>query len=190
MGTSAAKEMKGAKAASKKATPANKFKATYATMIAEAIQEMKQKKGSSRQAIIKHISGTSSTVPNALLITKTLEKMVEDGKLIPGAQAGKSGSGSFKISPQEMTKIKQSERAIAKKERKKVAGNKLPASGKKMTKKSAGSKKGVKKSAKKVAKKSSGTVQKEKGLKLMKKSVKKIGAKAKKNLAASKKVKK
>merc|ERR1719206_688594 len=183
--------MKGAKAASKKkAAPANKFKATYATMIAEAIQEMKQKKGSSRQAIIKHISGKSNTVPNALLITKTLKKMVEDGKLVPGAQAGKSGSGSFKISPQEMTMIKQSERAVAKKERKKVAGTKAPASGKKVAKKSAGSKKVVKKSEKKVAKNSSGTAQKEKGMKLMKKAVKKIGAKAKKNVAASKKVKK
>merc|ERR1719347_1745844 len=182
--------MNGAKAASKKATPANKFKATYATMIAEAIQELNQKKGSSRQAIIKQISGKSNTVPNALLITKTLKKMVEDGKLVPGAQAGKSGSGSFKISPEEMTRIKQSERDVAKKERKLAAGTKPSTTGKKVAKKAAGSKKVVKKSAKKVAKKSSGTVQKEKGLKLMKKSVKKIGAKAKKNVAASKKVKK
>merc|ERR1719347_2065586 len=165
--------MNGAKAASKKTTQTNKFKATYATMIAEAIQELNQKKGSSRQAIIKQISGKSNTVPNALLITKTLKKMVEDGKLVPGAQAGKSGSGSFKISPQEMTKIKQSERAVAKKERKKAAGTKPSASGKKVAKKSAGSKKVVKKSAKKVAKKSIGTAQKEKGIKLTKKSVKK-----------------
>merc|ERR1712025_243676 len=130
--TSAVKDMTGAKAASKKkANQANRFKVTYATMIVEAIQDMKQKKGSSHQAIIKHISGTSNTVPNALLITKTLKKMVEDGKLVPGAQAGKSGSGSFKISPQEMTRIRQSERVVAKK-MKKAAGTKPPASVKKV----------------------------------------------------------
>merc|ERR1711955_31067 len=148
--------MKRTNNSAKKASP--KFKSTYATMITEAIQEMKQKKGSSRQAIIKQISGTSNTVPNALLITKTLKKMIEDGKLVPGAQAGKSGSGSFKISPQEMSKIKQSEKMAAKKAMKKVAGVKPPASAKKVVKKVVGSKKVSKKSAKKVAKKSSGTV--------------------------------
>merc|ERR1712002_1302058 len=183
--------MKVAKdARKKKVTPTNKFKSTYATMIIEAIQELKQKKGSSRQAIIKHISGKSNTVPIALLITKTLKKMIEDGKLVPGAQAGKSGSGSFKLSPQEMSRIKQSEKAAAKKEMKKAAGIKPPAGAKNVVKKAAGSEKVLKKSAKKVAKKPIGTAQTGKGMKLMKKSVKKVGAKAKKSVAASKKVKK
>merc|ERR1711955_131026 len=141
--TAATKDMNGS-GASKKATPMIKFKSTYATMITEAIQELKKKKGSSRQAIIKQISGKSNMIPNALLITKTLKKMIEDGRLVPGAQAGKSGSGSFKLSPQEMSRIKQSEKAAAKKV-KKAAGTKPPAAAKKVAKKAAGSKKVLKK---------------------------------------------
>ena len=70
-------------------------------MITQAIIEMKQKKGSSRPAILKHIAEATNTVPNALLVKKTVKKMVEEGILVPGAEAGKSGSGSFKVSPTE-----------------------------------------------------------------------------------------
>merc|ERR1712013_10543 len=137
----------------------------------------KQKKGSSRQAIIKHITGTSNIVPNALVITKTIKKMIEDGKLVPAAQAGHSGAGSFKISPQEKLRIMQAEKAAAKKEMKKAAGTK--------------SADGAKKSAKKVAMKSlKQSAEKGKGLKLMKKAPKKGNAKAKKSVAAAKKAKK
>merc|ERR1712112_303749 len=83
--TSASKNMKGANDASKKKA-APRFKSSYTSMITEAIQDLKQKKGSSRQAIIKHITGTSNVVPNALVITKTIKKMIEDGKLVPAAQ--------------------------------------------------------------------------------------------------------
>merc|ERR1719320_1327176 len=114
------------------------------------ITEMKQKKGSSRQAIIKQISGTSNIVPNALLITKTIKKMIEDGKLVPAAQAGHSGAGSFKISPQEKLRIIQAEKAAAKKEMRKAVGNKPVEGAKKRAKKAVGAKK-----VKKVAKKSS-----------------------------------
>merc|ERR1712013_348223 len=131
MGT---KNMKGANAARKKKA-APRFKSSYTSMITEAIQDLKQKKGSSRQAIIKHITGTSNIAPNALVITKTIKKMIEDGKLVPAAQAGHSGAGSFKISPQEMLRIIQAEKAAAKKEMRKAVGNK-PAEG---------AKKGVKK---------------------------------------------
>merc|ERR1712002_210298 len=172
--TVAAKTMKGTNVASKKATP--KFKMSYASMITKAIQEMKQKKGSSRQAIIKHIAGTSNTVPNALFITKTIKKMIEEGTLVPGAQAGHNGAGSFKLSTQEKLRIKQAEKAANKKEMKKPAGSK-PAKGvNKVAKKAVG----VKKVGKKIAKKSSkasGTA--EKGMKLMKKSAKKVNFKAK-----------
>jgi len=187
--SAAAKNKKGPNAASKKkATP--KFKASYASMIIEAIQEMKQKKGSSRQAIIKQISGTSNKVPNALLITKTIKKMIEDGKLVPAAQAGHSGAGSFKISPQEKLRIMQAEKAAAKKEMKKAASTKSADGAKKVASKSVGAKKVVKKSAKKVAKKSMKQVEKGKGLKLMKKAPKKGSVKAKKSVAASKIAKK
>merc|ERR1712050_131373 len=112
---------------------------------------MKQKKGSSRQAIIKHIAGTSNTVPNALFITKTIKKMIEEGTLVPGAQAGHNGAGSFKLSTREKLRIKQAEKA-ANKKMKKPAGSK-PAKGvKKVAKKAVGVKKVGKKSVKKIAK--------------------------------------
>merc|ERR1711942_198484 len=187
--TSASKNMKGANAASKKKA-APRFKSSYTSMITEAIQDLKQKKGSSRQAIIKHITGTSNIVPNALVITKTIKKMIEDGKLVPAAQAGHSGAGSFKISPQEKLRIMQAEKAAAKKE-KKAAGTKSADGAKKVASKSVGAKKVAKKSAKKVAKKSlKQPAEKGKGLKLMKKAPKKGNVKAKKSVAAAKKAKK
>merc|ERR1711942_483647 len=60
----------------------------------------------------------------ASMITKAIKEMIEEGKLIPAAQAGHSGAGSFKISPQEKLRIKQGEKAAAKKEMKKAAGTK------------------------------------------------------------------
>merc|ERR1739842_205519 len=84
-------------------------------MITQAITEMKQKKGSSRVAILKHIAGVTNSVPNAVLVKKTMKKMVDEGILVPGAQAGKSGSGSFKVSPGEKLRLKQAEKVAAKK---------------------------------------------------------------------------
>merc|ERR1719508_21434 len=43
-------------------------------MITQAITEMKQKKGSSRVAILKHIAGATNSVPNAVLVKKTMKK--------------------------------------------------------------------------------------------------------------------
>merc|ERR1719318_747271 len=82
---------------------------------------MKEKKGSSRQAIQKHIASTYQIVPNILMLKKAIKKMVEEGKLVAGAQAGRSGSGSFKVSNEEKTRIKQEEKAAAKKLQKKAA---------------------------------------------------------------------
>merc|ERR1711942_546752 len=170
----------------KKAAPTNKFKMSYAAMIIEAIQELKQKKGSSRQAIMKQIAGKENVVPNALMITKTLKKLIEAGRIIPGAQAGHSGAGSYKLSSQEKLSIGKAEKAAAKKMVKKTTSTK------KVVKKSTGGKKGAKKVAKKSAKSSSkepsGSAQK--GGKGMKKSSKKSVAKAKKALPGPKKAKK
>merc|ERR1719250_206935 len=118
-------------------------------MIIEAIQQLKQKKGSSRQAIMKQIAGKENIVPNALMITKTLKKMIEEGRIVPGAQAGHSGAGSFKLSSQEKSSIGKAEKAAAKKVVKKTTSTKNVA------KKSTGGKRGVKKIAKKPAKSSS-----------------------------------
>ena len=72
-------------------------KSTYAARITTAIMELKEKRGSSRQAIMKHMASTSKVVPKTFLVNKTIKKMIEDGRIIPGAPAGKSGSGCFKI---------------------------------------------------------------------------------------------
>merc|ERR1719427_705346 len=85
-------------------------------MITQAITEMNQKKGSSRAAILKHIAwATNTTVPNTLLVNKTMKKMVEEGTLVHGAQAGKTGSGSFKVTPGEKLRLKRAEKVSAKK---------------------------------------------------------------------------
>merc|ERR1719312_894317 len=116
--------------------------------------------------------------------------MIEDGKLVPAAQAGHSGAGSFKISPQEKLRIKQAEKSAAKRDMKKAAGTKSADGAKKVARKSVGVKKVAKKSAKKVAKQSlKQSAEKGKGLKLMKKAPKKGNVKAKK-VAAAKKAKK
>merc|ERR1711970_701678 len=119
-------------------------------MITQAITEMKQKRGSSRVAILKHIAGATNSVPNAVLVKKTMKKMVEEGILVPGAQAGKSGSGSFKVSPGEKLRLKQAVKVAAKK----VLQKEKKATAIKTTVEK-GSKKNAKKSVKKVAKKSS-----------------------------------
>merc|ERR1711942_380991 len=117
--------------------------------------------------------------------------MIEDGKLVPAAQAGHSGAGSFKFAPQEKLRIMQAEKAAAKKVMKKAGGTKSADGAKKVASKSVAAKKVAKKSAKKIAKKSSKqSAEKGKGLKLMKKAPKKGNAKAMKSTAAKKKAKK
>merc|ERR1719209_2050289 len=103
-----------ASTSTKKSTAAKK-KPSYAAMITQAIIELKQKKGSSRAAIMKHIAGATNTVPNALQVKKPVKKMVEEGTLVPGAEAGKTGSGSFKVSPAEKLRLKQAGKVAAKK---------------------------------------------------------------------------
>merc|ERR1712013_644692 len=187
---SAAKVIIATNATSKKtASTTNKFKTSYATMIIEAIQELKQKKGSSRQAIMKQIAGKENIIPNALMITKTLKKMIEEGRLVPGAQAGRSGAGSFKLALQEKSRIAKAERVVAKKVKESTSTKKVAS--KSTTGKKKVVKKGAKKGAKKAAKsssKSGGSIQK--SGKVMKKSAKKVFIKAKKTAAGSKKVKK
>merc|ERR1712025_115291 len=142
--TPASKNMKGVNAASKKKA-APRFKSSYTSMITEAIQDLNQKKGSFRQAIIKHIIGTSNIVPNALVITKTIKKMIEDDKLVPAAQAGHGGAGSFKIAPQEKLRIMQAEKAAAKKGKGLKLMKKAPKKGNAKAKKSVAAAKKAKK---------------------------------------------
>ena len=122
-------------------------------------------------------------------MNRTLAKMAKSGRLVPGAQAGRSGAGSYKLSAEEKIAIKKREKVEAKKLAgavKKVDGE-VTAVKKKVAKKSAGMKKVVgKKSggkAKKVAKAKVGAKVKSGG-KVKKPSKAIIGAKAKKKLSA------
>merc|ERR1712002_295211 len=109
------------------------------------------------------------------------------GVLVPVAQAGKLGSGSFKVSPAEKLRLKQAEKAAAMKV---ILKEKKTTDTKKAAKK--GTKKVAKQSAKKTAKKSSAG-KKSTGLaskKVSAKKTSKVSVKSKKTAAKPKKVKK
>merc|ERR1712115_499960 len=85
-------------------------------MITNALHATKERKGLSRPAIMKYMVG-ASIVPNPVLLNKMLKKMGDEGKVVPGADAGKSGSGGFKLSPEEKLRLLQVEKAALKKEK-------------------------------------------------------------------------
>merc|ERR1711872_448568 len=95
---------------------------SYRTMITNALHATKERKGLSRPAIMKYMVG-ASIVPNPVLLNKMLKKMSDEGKVVPGADAGKSGAGCFKLSPEEKLRLLQVEKAAIKKEKSKVKGN-------------------------------------------------------------------
>merc|ERR1740137_258823 len=121
-------------------------------------------------------------VDNHLMVNKTIKKMITDGKLVAGAQAGKTGSGCFKVSVEEKNRIKLVERAATKKLKamEKKAAVTVPA---KKVKPSAAKKKVAKVSTKKPAVVKKGGAK----VKAMKK-VKKGAAKPKNMVAKPKKV--
>merc|ERR1719295_2062202 len=124
-------------AAASKAKKAAKPKAPaahppYASMITAAIKALGDKKGSSRQAILKYI--------------------VANNKVDAAAAAGKKGAGSFKL-PAKEPKAKKAKKPKAKKP-KKVKKAKKPAAKKAKKPKKAAKKPAAKKpAAKKAAKK-------------------------------------
>merc|ERR1712147_241794 len=75
-------------------------KPTYAAMVTKAILELKEKKGSSRQSIMKYLQGNYKVdaASATLLMNKALKKMTTDGRLVAGAQAGRTGAGCYKVS--------------------------------------------------------------------------------------------
>merc|ERR1711872_1050572 len=95
---------------------------SYRAMITNALHATKERKGLSRPAIMKYMVG-ASIVPNPVLLNKMLKKMSDEGKVVPGADAGKSGAGCFKLSPEEKLRLLQVEKAAIKKEKSKVKGN-------------------------------------------------------------------
>merc|ERR1711876_107457 len=136
-------------AAAPKAVKAKKPKAPaahpkYSVMIAAAIKALKDRTGSSRQAIAKYIcanykvDAAKAGVPLRL----ALKKGVAAGTLKMGGAAGKKGAGCFKIG--EKAKVEK------KKKPKKVVKKKKPAA-KKAAKKPAAKKAAKKPAAKKPA---------------------------------------
>merc|ERR1712088_422000 len=134
-------------AAAPKAVKAKKPKAPaahpkYSVMIAAAIKALKDRTGSSRQAIMKYIcanykvDAAKAGVPLRL----ALKKGVAAGTLKMGGAAGKKGAGCFKIG--EKAKVE-------KKKPKKVVKKKKPAAKKPAAKKPAAKKPAAKKAAKK-----------------------------------------
>ena len=146
-----------AKAATPKKVKAPKKPAehpTYAVMISAAIVAMKDRKGSSKQAIEKYVCANYKVGPRyAAPFKLALKKGVETGALVQTKGVG--ASGSFKLAKVEKPAVKKpaakkpaAKKPAAKKPAAKKAVKKSP---KKVTKKPAAKKAAPKKVAKKAS---------------------------------------
>ena len=121
---------------------------TFAVMIAAAIAELKERKGSSRQAIEKYIAANYKVGPKYTgPMKQALKKGVEKGTLVQTKGVG--ASGSFKIAKAQPEKKPAVKKPAAKKTTTKKTTKKAPA--KKTTKKTATKKPAAKKTATKKA---------------------------------------
>ena len=138
------------KAAAKKAAPEHP---TYSVMIADAITSLKDRKGSSKQAIEKFICANYKVGPTYNVHLKmALKKGVASETLVQ--VKGQGASGSFKLAkPAAAPKKAVAKKPAAKKVVKKPAAKKASPKKvvKKVTKKASPKKKVVKKVAKKSA---------------------------------------
>merc|ERR1712008_497459 len=75
----------------------------YANMIVAAIKALKDKKGSSRQAILKYVVANNKVADadKAAVRVKLALKLVAAKKVVAAAAAGKMGAGSFKLPVKE-----------------------------------------------------------------------------------------
>merc|ERR1712173_513739 len=123
-------------------------KAKKAAMIKAAVKALGDKKGSSRQAILKYICANykvdAAKAPSRVRIS--LKKLVDSKKVVAAAAAGKKGAGSFKLPAKEP----KAKKPAAKKAAKPKKAAKKPAA-KKAAKKPAAKKPAAKKPAKKAA---------------------------------------
>merc|ERR1711934_220849 len=88
----------------------------YAAMITTAIKKLADKKGSSRQAILKYVVANNKVdaAKAAVRVRLALKKMLAAKKLVPAAAAGRKGAGSFKL-PAKEPKAKKAKKPAAKK---------------------------------------------------------------------------
>merc|ERR1712146_229928 len=149
----AAAAPKAKKAAAKPKAPA--AHPPYASMIKAAIKALGDKKGSSRQAILKYICANYKVdaAKAAGRVRLALKKLVASKAIVAAAAAGKKGAGSFKLAekPKAAKPVKAKKKPAAKKA-KKPAAKKAPAKAKKPPAKKAPAK-AKKPAAKKPAKK-------------------------------------
>merc|ERR1719214_166119 len=120
-------------AAAPKAKKAAKPKAPaahppYASMITAAIKALGDKKGSSRQAILKYIVANNKVdaAKAAVRVRLALKKMIAAKKVVAAAAAGKKGAGSFKLPAKKPKKAakKPATKKAAKPKAKKPAAKK------------------------------------------------------------------
>ena len=105
MSASPAKPAPAAKVVKKKAAVAAGPK--YIDLIKGAIVGLAGKKGSSRAAIVAYVQANNKVGENArLYINQALKRGVAKGILAPGALAGKTGAGCFKVVKQAAPKKK------------------------------------------------------------------------------------
>merc|ERR1712079_867960 len=127
-----AKAPKAKKAAKPAAHP------PYANMIVGAIKALKDKKGSSRQAILKYVVANNKVEADkaAVRVKLALRKMIAAKKVVAAAAAGKKGAGSFKLPAKEP----KAKKPAAKKAKKPKKAAKKPAAKKPAAKKPAAKK--------------------------------------------------
>ena len=172
--------MSDAKAAKKPAVKKPADHPTYKEMIVAAITTLKERNGSSRQAIVKYITANYKVGDNATVHVKlALKRMVTNKDLTQ--TKGTGASGSFKVvkkAEPKKPKKPAAKKPAAKKTTAKKAAAKKPAAKKATPKKKPAAKKKAatpKKSAKKPAKKA--TAKKPAAKKVTKKTPKKKTAK-------------
>lgn len=152
---------------------------TFAVMVNEAIVALKDKTGSSRQAIVKYVAANYKGLGDNAnkFVNAALKKGVASKKLKSAAVPGRKNAGKFKIG--EVPKVVKKKKVLKKKPAKKVVKKKKPAKkvkkvAAKKAKKPAAKKPAAKKAVKKPAAKKPAA---KKAAKPAKKVVKKKAAK-------------
>ena len=147
-----------ATATKKKATPKPAEHPKYSEMIEAAVVALKERSGSSRQAIVKYVAANYKVSDNAAVhIKQALKRGVASGALVQ--VKGTGASGSFKVAKKEAPKKPAAKKPAAKKPAakkpaaKKAAAKKSPAKKKPAAKKAKTPKKKVKTPKKAAAKK-------------------------------------
>merc|ERR1711994_209315 len=128
----------------------------YATMIATAIKALKERNGSSRQAILKYIVANNKVdaAKAQVRVKLALKKMSAAKKVVAGGAAGKKGAGCFKLpavvkaeKKKPVTKKPKAKKVAKKPAAKKATKAKKPAAKKPAAKKPAAKNPAAKKPA-------------------------------------------